>query len=110
MVQFRSLRGQEALQQTLAGRAVRKTRYDVDAFSLADVNLMSHPKAAPMDGIDLAGSQQVVATINSKGSGRSLILQGHIDVVPEGPVDLWDHPHSRPPCATAGCSDAARKT
>ncbi|MCC8957398.1 ArgE/DapE family deacylase [Bradyrhizobium sp. Pear77] len=92
MVQFRSLRGQEAPQQLWLAEQFAKRRYDVDAFSLADVNLMSHPKAAPMDGIDLAGSQQVVATLNSTGSGRSLILQGHIDVVPEGPADLWDRP------------------
>jgi acetylornithine deacetylase len=92
MVQFRSLRGQEKPQQLWLAEQFAKRGYDVDAFSLADVNLMSHPKAAPMDGIDLAGSQQVVATINSKGSGRSLILQGHIDVVPEGPTDLWDQP------------------
>lgn len=92
MVQFRSLRGQEAPQQVWLAEQFAKRGYDVDVFSLADVNLMSHPKAAPMDGIDLAGSQQVVATKNSKGSGRSLILQGHIDVVPEGPADLWDQP------------------
>jgi acetylornithine deacetylase len=45
-----------------------------------------------MDGIDLAGSKQVVATYDHGGKGRSLILQGHIDVVPEGPADLWGAP------------------
>lgn len=92
MVQFRSLRGQEAPQQQWLAQQFAKRGYEVDTFSLADVNLYSHPKAAPMDGIDLAGSQQVVATYDRKGKGRSLILQGHIDVVPEGPVDLWSSP------------------
>ncbi|WP_436434957.1 hypothetical protein, partial [Enterococcus faecium] len=45
MVQFRSLRGQEAPQQHWLAEQFAKRRYDVDAFSLADVNLMSHPKA-----------------------------------------------------------------
>ena len=36
---------------------------------------------------------QVVATHRAKDpAGRSLILQGHIDVVPEGPADMWTHP------------------
>ena len=28
-------------------------------------------------------------------AGRSLILQGHVDVVPEGPADMWTHPAVR---------------
>jgi acetylornithine deacetylase len=92
MVQFRSLRGQEAPQQAWMAQQFAERGYAVDRFSLADVNLPSHPKAVPMDGIDLAGSHQVVATYDRKGKGRSLILQGHVDVVPEGPDDLWSDP------------------
>jgi acetylornithine deacetylase len=89
MVQFRSLRGEEEpLQQWMAAQFAKRG-YKVDQFSLADVDLMSHPKAAPMDTIPLQGSRQVVATLDGDGKGRSLILQGHIDVVPEGPADLW---------------------
>ncbi|MFH0303139.1 M20/M25/M40 family metallo-hydrolase, partial [Bradyrhizobium sp. 31Argb] len=92
LVQFRSLRGQEAPLQAWMAERLAERGYKVDAFSLADVDLMSHPKAAPMDGIDLAGSRQVVATHDGDGKGRSLIMQGHIDVVPEGPLDFWDFP------------------
>lgn len=92
LVQFRSLRGEEApVQNWLAGEFDARG-YQVDRFNLADVDLMRHPKAAPMDTIALDGSQQVVATLDSEGKGRSLILQGHIDVVPEGPADLWNDP------------------
>ncbi len=92
MVQFQSLRGQEAPIQNWLAERFADRGYEVDVFSLADVNLTAHPKAAPMDGIDLAGSKQVVATSNRNGNGRSLILQGHIDVVPEGPAGLWGDP------------------
>lgn len=92
LVQFRSLRGEEAPLQAWMATEFKKRGYKVDEFSLADVNLMSHPKAAPMDVIPLEGSRQVVGTLESDGKGRSLILQGHIDVVPEGPVDLWTDP------------------
>src|SRR4051812_689263 len=91
LVRFRSLRGDEApVQDWLAGEFEARG-YSVDRFSLADVDLTRHPKAAPMDTIALDGSKQVVATLDGqgrdngtdKGKGRSLILQGHIDVVPE---------------------------
>ncbi|HEY0329665.1 MAG TPA: ArgE/DapE family deacylase [Rhodopseudomonas sp.] len=95
MVQFRSLRGEETPQQDWLAQQFAGRGYGVDTFSLADVDLASHPKAAPLDGIDPAGSKQVVATYDSQGKGRSLILQGHIDVVPEGPTDLWtDQPYA----------------
>jgi len=65
--------------------------YAVDRYTLADVP--PHPKMAPMVECDPAGSVQVVATHRAKNpTGRSLILQGHIDVVPEGPADMWTHP------------------
>jgi acetylornithine deacetylase len=100
MVQFPSLRGKEqAIQQWLAKQFAERG-YEVDEFSLADIDLFGHPKAAPMDDIPLEGSRQVVATYNphddgrgqDDGQGRSLILQGHIDVVPEGPAELWSSP------------------
>jgi acetylornithine deacetylase len=78
---FRSLRGQEAPLQDWMAKRLAERGYKVDTFSLANVDLMSHPKAPPMDGIDLAGSKQVVASYDRGGKGRSLILQGHIDVV-----------------------------
>jgi acetylornithine deacetylase len=57
------------------------------------VPLAAHPKAAPMVGVDPAGSVQVVATRRgSDPAARSLILQGHVDVVPEGPEAMWTHP------------------
>jgi acetylornithine deacetylase len=92
MVQFPSLRGkEEPIQQWLAKQFAGRG-YKVDLFSLADVDLANHPKAAPMDGIPPEGSKQVVATYDLQGNGRSLILQGHVDVVPEGPAELWSAP------------------
>ena len=92
MVQFPSLRGkEEPIQQWLAKQFAGRG-YKVDLFSLADVDLANHPKAAPMDGIPPEGSKQVVATYDPQGNGRSLILQGHVDVVPEGPAELWSVP------------------
>jgi acetylornithine deacetylase len=93
IVRHQSLRGREAPLQDHLARWFAGRGYAVDRFSLADVALDSHPKAAPMGEVDPAQSIQVVATRRCEGGcGRSLILQGHVDVVPEGPPEMWTFP------------------
>lgn len=90
IVRFQSLRGREAPLQDHLARWLAGRGYGIDRFSLADVPLDGHPKAAPMMDADPAQSIQVVASRRCGApTGRSLILQGHIDVVPEGPADMW---------------------
>jgi acetylornithine deacetylase len=93
IVRFPSLRGAEAPLQDWLARDFAARGYAVDRFSLADVPLAAHQAAAPMMGADPARSIQVVAAHRPAApTGRSLILQGHIDVVPEGPAEMWTHP------------------
>jgi len=93
LVRFRSTRGHEAPLQDWVARQFAARGYAVDRYTLADVPLAQHEKAAPMVDVDPAGSVQVVATHRAASpAGRSLILQGHIDVVPEGPADMWSYP------------------
>ena len=102
IVRFPSLRGNEAPLQHYLARQMAGRGWRVDRFSLADVPLAGHPKASPMVDVDPAGSIQVVGTLRARdgapsermihGRGRSLIMQGHIDVVPEGPSAMWSHP------------------
>ena len=93
LVRFPSTRGNEAPLQDWMARQLAGRGYQVDRFTLAEVPLESHPKASPMVEADPARSVQVVATHRAKEpTGRSLILQGHIDVVPEGPLEMWTHP------------------
>lgn len=91
LVRFPSLRGREAPLQDWFARQMAQRGYAVDRFSIADVP--HHPKMAPMVEVDPAGSVQVVASHRpANPTGRSLILQGHIDVVPEGPHEMWTYP------------------
>ena len=93
MVRFPSLRGAEAPLQDWLHRELGARGYAMDRFTLADVPLAAHPQAAPMVEADPARSVQVVAAHRAANpTGRSLILQGHIDVVPEGPAEMWTHP------------------
>lgn len=58
--------------------------------------LGTHPGWSP-PLMDYAGRDNVVALhIPNEKKGRSLCLQGHIDVVPEGAADLWTTPPYEP--------------
>jgi acetylornithine deacetylase len=93
IVRHPSLRGREAPLQDHLARWFVERGYAVDRFSIADVGLDQHEKASPMVEVDAAQSLQVVAARRcNEPSGRSLIIQGHIDVVPEGPHEMWTHP------------------
>jgi acetylornithine deacetylase len=60
------------------------------------VALASHPGFSP-PLIGYEGRDNVVAVHRPReGKGRSLALQGHVDVVPEGAADMWRTPPYEP--------------
>jgi acetylornithine deacetylase len=93
LVAFPTLRGEESPCQDWLARDFAARGWSVDRYSLADVNMAHLPGFSPVMDTDYARAMQVVATIRSpEQRGRSLILQGHVDVVPEGPRDMWQSP------------------
>lgn len=97
LVRFPSTRGAEApCQDWIAGQLAARG-YTIDRYTLAEVamdNLQGH---SPVMDTDYAAAVQVVATRPATNpTGRSLILQGHVDVVPPGPLELWSTPPFEP--------------
>jgi acetylornithine deacetylase len=93
IVRFPSVRGKEApCQDWIAGEFAARG-WTVDRYTLADVDMSGLPGFAPVMDTDYTDAVQVVATLPApEPAGRSLVLQGHVDVVPEGPHDMWTHP------------------
>lgn len=90
LVSFDSTRGNEGLcQDWLAGEfGIRG--WEVDRYTLDEVAIEGLPGYSPVVDVDYSKAVQVVATHRvSEPQGRSLILQGHIDVVPIGAPELW---------------------
>ena len=93
---FPSLRGAEAPAQDFMARALRSRGYAVDRFRV-DLDAISHlPGFSPVtvsyeDAWNVVGSWRP-----TNPTGRSLILNGHIDVVPTGPSELWSQPPFAP--------------
>jgi len=100
LVSFPSIRGGEAECQAWIADQFASRGWQTDVYRLSDVDLAKHPASAPAVGVDYDQSIQVVATLppprQPSAAGHSLILQGHVDVVPEGPVHNWKHPPFEP--------------
>jgi acetylornithine deacetylase len=96
LVRHRSLLGHEqsclfAMESAFSDLGLAPFRVEIDVKKLA-----GHPGFSP-PLIDYAGRAPVAALHRPRQTkGRSLLLQGHVDVVPEGAEDLWTTPPYQP--------------
>ena len=66
----------------------------LDIWEIGSPELFNHPLFSS-DRKNFYGNPNVVGILKGTGGGRSLILNGHIDVVPEGDLSDWkDDPFS----------------
>ena len=96
LIKFPSLRGNEHTAQDFMARAMRDQGLAVDRWQIDLKQLMHLPGFSPVY-VDYENAFNVVgAHRDESGKGKSLILNGHIDVVPEGPVEMWSSPPYEP--------------
>lgn len=97
LVSIPSLRGQEAPCQDLMAATLRRMGYEVDHWQLNVADLQDHPGFSPVMYTSYERAYNVVGTHRPRQQqGRSLILQGHVDVVPTGPIEQWSSPPFTP--------------
>ena len=90
LVRIPSLEGAEKPCMDLLERELNALRLDVDRWIPDDAELAAHPAYVPT-GWSYAERPNVVGIYRGAGAGRSLKLNGHVDVVPIGPPELWEH-------------------
>jgi len=81
-------REEAALQEAVAAR-LRAHGAEIDLWEPAPDDVAGHPLS--VEGIGFAGRPQLAARLPGTGGGRSLLLNGHIDVVPAAQADGWEH-------------------
>jgi len=92
LVRFPSLNGAEAQAQDFVQSLFLGLGLEVERFEVRDADLRHLPGYSPAVG-HWEGHDNVVGTHRPHAaSGRSLILNGHIDVVPVGAQELWSRP------------------
>lgn len=79
--------GDEAAAQAYVASHLRESDTAVDVWE-SDESLKTLPGAGDA-GVPFAGRPNVAGTVRGAGGGRSLILNGHIDVVSPEPLGDW---------------------
>lgn len=91
-----STRGNEQSAQSFIVDELDARGYEIDRWQIDIAEIQHLPGFSPVLG-PYEDAVNVVGIHRSKtGQGRSLILNGHIDVVPAGPLDMWDSPPFEP--------------
>jgi acetylornithine deacetylase len=91
-----STRGAEGPAQDMMASLLRARGYEVDDWMVRVEDLQGLPDLGIVEH-DFSRARSVVGTLRPvREAGRSLILQGHCDVVPAGPLDMWKSPPFRP--------------
>ena len=90
IVQIPSVTGDEGPIQEFMKKYLMDMGLTVDFFVPDKEELKKHPAY-----VDTAqsydGRPNIVATAKGSGGGRSLLFNGHIDVIPEGAAENWTH-------------------
>lgn len=96
LIKIPSTNGEEGKAQEFLIKKLKSMGLKVDAFEPDIEELKKHP-AFYLDrrlgefGLTFKDRPQVVGVLKGKGGGRSLLFNAHIDVMPPGPVELWEH-------------------
>lgn len=90
LVKADSTQGNEKAAQKIVIETLHDLGLDVDVWEQGGEEFLNHPYfVSPRT--EFKGSPNVVGIKKGTGGGRSLILNGHIDVVPAGDVEQWEH-------------------
>lgn len=89
MVQEPSTRGEESGAQAVVIEKCRELGFEMDIWEIGNDGLAGHP-AFCSDRSNFKGNPNAVGIMRGTGGGKSMILNGHIDVVPAGDVKDWD--------------------
>lgn len=95
LIRIPSINGDEAKAQEFVAKKLNDMGVKVDVFEPNEDELRKHPafemsrKMAEWK-LGFKDRPNVVGVYKGRGGGRSLLCNGHIDVMPPGPRELWD--------------------
>ncbi|MEZ5925171.1 MAG: ArgE/DapE family deacylase [Hyphomicrobiaceae bacterium] len=96
LVRCPSTRGNEHTAQDLMFRAMQTRGLTMDRFDMSEAEISRHPGGSRYSSTHSKAPIVVGIHRPREEMGRSLILQGHVDVVPAGPEEMWATPPFEP--------------
>lgn len=88
LVRENSTRGNESSTQAIVIEKCRQLGLALDIWEIEGEELKKHPVYC-CDRPSFEGNPNLVAVLKGSGGGKSIILNGHIDVVPVGDESSW---------------------
>lgn len=90
LISYPSVTGDEKeIQAFIANWLKNQLEIKADVWEPDLDELRRHPGYVPVER-DYKNRPNVVGLYKGKGSGRSLLFNGHVDVIPAGPEDAWE--------------------
>jgi len=90
LIRIPSVTGQEGnIQQYIAGR-LQEMNLTVDIWEPDWAALQRHPAYVEVSS-GYEGRPNVVGLLRGAGGGKSLLFNGHVDVIPPGALESWEH-------------------
>ncbi|MGA2973658.1 MAG: ArgE/DapE family deacylase [Candidatus Bathyarchaeia archaeon] len=90
LIRFPSVTGNEKdIQTFISGWLKDRLGITIDVWEPDIEELRKHPGYVPVDR-DYKNRPNVVGVYKGKGTGRSLLFNGHVDVIPAGAEDAWN--------------------
>ncbi len=77
--------------QNFVSETLKEMNFELDIWEIDASKLENFQGSGVIPDRDLSKMPVVVGTLKSDGKGRSLILNGHYDVVPLGVLENWTH-------------------
>jgi acetylornithine deacetylase len=90
LVSFPSVTGDELEIQDFISGKLSDMGLDVDMWEPDHDALRKHPAYVAVER-GYANRPNVVGICRGVGNGRSLLFNGHVDVIPPGPLDAWSY-------------------
>ncbi|MFC1956209.1 ArgE/DapE family deacylase [Chloroflexota bacterium] len=90
LISFPSVTGDEAEIQKFIAAKLENMGLTVDMWEPDQSELSKHPAYAQPKG-PYTNRPNVVGIYKGTGNGKSLLFNGHVDVVPTGPLESWEH-------------------
>lgn len=88
LISFQSVTGNELEIQQFLARNLKDMGLEVDMWEPDHEELKKHPAYVPVEQ-EYTNRPNVVGIHKGSGNGRSLLFNGHVDVIPPGPLDAW---------------------
>lgn len=90
LIRVPSVTGDEGPIQELIAGQLKEMGLEVDVFEPSLEALRQHPAFVEVSR-GYEGRPNVVGTLRGEGGGKSLLFNGHVDVIPAGAQESWQH-------------------